>query len=171
MLTFITLQTGSNFWLSYWSEHGDEPGASKGFYFGVYSALGLSYAFFCLIRISMLFLQSIKCSRQIHKDMLTNIIRAPINLFFDRVPTGRVLNRLSKDLTVLDNYIATAFGSLTVNAFSLFADIVVCLIVGSVWIFPFAILFFFVSLHLQRKYMRVNREVTRLGKYLCLTLP
>ena len=163
MVIFITLHTGSNFWLSYWSDSAEHPEHPQTFYLEIYCILGLSYAFFCVIRISMLFLQSLKCSRKLHKDMITNIIRAPVNLFFDRIPTGRILNRLSKDLTVLDNYIAGSFGWLTLLFFYLIADIVVCLIVGSIWIFPLAILFFAVSYKIQRSFMSLNREVTRLG--------
>ncbi len=164
MVIFITLQTASNFWLSYWSDVKEEDGHSKAYYFGIYSVFGLSYAFFCLIRIAMLLIQSIKCSRQIHKDMISRIIRAPINNFFDRVPTGRVLNRLSKDLNTLDTTIATSFGSFLVNLFSVIAEIVVCVVVGTVWILPLAMIFFIVSYKVQRKYMNLNREVTRLGR-------
>jgi len=166
MLIFITLSTASNFWLSYWSEQVVDPEHPQSYYLTIYSILSLSYAFFVLIRISMLFIQSVKCSRQIHKDMLAKVIRAPVNLFFDRVPSGRILNRLSKDLTVLDDYIAGSFGSLTVMFYSLLADIVVCLIVGSAWIFPLAIIFFIVSYQIQKSYMSLNREVTRLGNSL-----
>jgi len=164
MNIFIVLQTAANFWLSYWSDQAENPEHSQGFYLEIYCILSLGYAVFCLIRISMTFCLSIRCSRQLHKDMLSRIIRAPVNLFFDRVPSGRILNRLSSDLTVLDNAIATSFGMLTVIFYGLVADIVVCLIVGSVWIFPLAIIFFIVSFRLQRSYMTVNREVTRLGK-------
>jgi len=164
MLIFISLNTASNFWLSYWSDSVKDPQHPQSYYLKIYCLLSLSYAFFCFIRISMLYLQSIKCSRKLHKDMLAKVIRAPVNLFFDRVPSGRILNRLSKDLTVLDNYIAQSFGSLTVMFYYLLADIVVCLIVGSAWIFPLAILFFFASYKIQRSFMSLNREVTRLGK-------
>lgn len=163
MLIWISLQVSSNYWLSYWSDNPDSPRFSKAFYFEIYSALGLSYAFFCLIRVTMLFMQSIKCSRALHKDMLTKIIRAPVNLFFDRVPIGRLLNRLSKDLTVLDNYIATYFGSTLVAFYSLLGDIFVCLVAGTFWVFPLVLLFFFIAFKIQGRYMTVNREVVRLG--------
>jgi len=163
MIVFITLQTSSNFWLSIWSDSVEDPKYSQVFYLEIYSALSFSYAFFCFIRIALLYMQSIRCSRQLHKDMMTRVIRAPVNLFFDRVPAGRILNRLSKDLTVLDNYIAMAFGSLSVSFFGLAADIIVCLVVGSAWILPLAILFFIVSYQIQRNFMSLNREVTRLG--------
>jgi len=162
MLTWISLQTLSNFWLSYWSDTSAHPEHSNTFYFGVYAGLGLSYGFFSFIRTWMLTMQSIRCSRTMHKNMFSKIIRAPVNLFFDRVPTGRLLNRLSKDLAVLDSYISTAFGYFLVTVYSLLADIVVCLIVGTFWVFPLVLLFFFASFKIQRSYMRVNREVTRL---------
>jgi len=51
---------------------------------------------------------------------------------------------------------------LLVCVYSLLSDIVVCLIVGTFWVFPLVLLFFFTSYKIQRSYMRVNREVTRL---------
>ena len=168
MVIFTALQTMSNFWLSFWSDNAEHPDYSQGFFLEIYSILSLSYAIFCFIRILMLFSQSIKCSRQLHKDMLINILRAPINLFFDRIPTGRILNRLSKDLAIVDYMIATSFGTLTMTFFGLLADIVVCLLIGSIWIFPLAIIFFIVSYKVQKSFMSLNREVIRLGnQYYC----
>jgi len=162
MFIWICIQTGSNFWLSYWSDTMDHPKYSQAVFFEVYGILGLSYAFFCLIRIGMLFAQSLRCSRLLHKDMFSRIIRAPLNLFFDRVPTGRLLNRLSKDLSTLDSQIAVTFGSALVCGYLVLADVTVCLIVGTFWVFPLAIIFLICSYVVQRRYMKVNREAVRL---------
>jgi len=162
MIAWICVQTGSNFWLSYWSDKMDHPKHSQAVFFGVYSALGFTYAVFCLIRVAMLFAQSLRCSRLLHKDMFSRIIRAPLNLFFDRVPIGRLLNRLSSDLSTLDSQIALVFGNLLVNGSLLLADIVVCLIVGTVWVFPLALVFLACSYTIQKRYMKVNREAVRL---------
>lgn len=56
-----------------------------------------------LVRAASLFLKSIVTSRKLHSDMIRSLIFAPINMFFDRVPIGRILNRLSKDLSLVDN--------------------------------------------------------------------
>ena len=164
MTIFVTIQTATNFWLSFWSDNAENPDYSQGYFLEIYMIFSAMYVIFCVIRIALLFIQSLKCSRQLHKNMLTNLLRAPINLFFDRVPTGRVLNRLSKDLNVLDTAIAFTFGYMTFTFFGLLADIVVCLIVGSVWVFPLGLIFFIISYRLQRSYRSLNREVTRLGK-------
>jgi len=164
MFIFTSLQTASNFWLSYWSDGADHPEHSQGFYLEIYLILSISYVSLCFLRITLLNMQSLRCSRQIHKDMLTKIIRAPVNLFFDRVPVGRILNRLTKDLTMVDSFLASALGSVAVMFFMLAANIFVCMVVGSAWTFPLSIVFFIVSYKIQRIYMGLNREVTRLGK-------
>ena len=54
--------------------------------------------------VSMLFF-SLRASRNMHNRMIHKVLRAPINLFFDVTPIGRILNRFSKDLAVLDTSI------------------------------------------------------------------
>jgi len=165
MIIFISLSTFTNFWLSYWSDSAGDPKHSQSYYLEIYSILSVSYAILCLIRISLIYIQSIRCSRQLHKNMMSKVIRAPVNLFFDRIPSGRILNRLNKDLTVVDSMIASSFASVTIMFFSLLADIAVCLYVGSVWIFPLAIISFIASYKFHRGYLTLNREATRLGKH------
>ena len=40
----------------------------------------------------------------VHKEMIKNLINAPINLFHDTTPKGQIFNRLSKDLPTVDTY-------------------------------------------------------------------
>lgn len=165
MVAWIILQGSSNLWLSYWCDHADKY--SRAFFFEGYFVLTLGSLAFCFFRVAMLYHRSLQCSRVIHKDMFSKIIRAPVNLFFDRVPIGRVLNRLNMDLSVLDNSIASTFDFFIAYVFSLAADIAVCLFVGSYWIFPLLLIFLVASYKLQTKKMTLKREVNRLGKSLC----
>ncbi|CAK9059376.1 unnamed protein product [Durusdinium trenchii] len=45
---------------------------------------------------------TLQISAQIHGDVLKRILRAPIDRFFDKHPVGRIMNRLSADLSVVD---------------------------------------------------------------------
>ena len=160
MLIWITLQTASNFILTDWSNA--DNSSENIYYIKIYAIFSCSYAFFSLIRAILLLWRSIKCSWQIHENMMHSVLRAPINTFFDRVPTGRILNRISKDLAVLDNYIALSFSSFLVCFYLLFADIFVCIFVGSYWAIPAVSVFFLLTFWIQRVYMKVNREAVRM---------
>lgn len=163
MLFWITLMTGSNFWLSYWANNFGTSEHSNEYFFTVYAILALTFSVFCFLRAALLFFQSIKCSRVLHKDMISRVIRAPINLFFDRIPIGRILNRYSKDLTIIDNYIASTFGSLMMSFFCFFADLFICLVAGTIWALPVIVLFGALGVYYQIRYMNVRREIIRLG--------
>ena len=45
---------------------------------------------------------TLRISAQIHGEVLRTILRAPIDRFFDKHPVGRIMNRLSADLSVVD---------------------------------------------------------------------
>jgi len=60
--------------------------------------------------LSILF-KSIELSKRLHFEMLLSVFNAPINLYFDVTPTGRVLNRFSKDMDQVDNYVFFTFVS------------------------------------------------------------
>lgn len=47
---------------------------------------------------------SINSSRVLHKLLLENIMRSPMQ-FFDTTPLGRVVNRFSKDIDTVDSSI------------------------------------------------------------------
>lgn len=57
-----------------------------------------------------LYLGSVRAGRIIHADLMKNIIASPM-MFFDTTPVGRILNRFSKDIDVVDNTIARSFHS------------------------------------------------------------
>lgn len=44
----------------------------------------------------------IRVGKLMHNELIAYVFRAPINLFFDVTPMGKILNRFSKDLAVLD---------------------------------------------------------------------
>jgi ABC-type multidrug transport system fused ATPase/permease subunit len=54
-------------------------------------------------RVAILLFGSLRATRLLHDKIFAKVIRAPINLYFDVTPIGKILNRFSKDLQVLDN--------------------------------------------------------------------
>lgn len=50
----------------------------------------------------LLGLASLRAARTLHIRLIGDVLRLPM-VFFDTTPTGRLLNRFSKDVDVLDN--------------------------------------------------------------------
>jgi ABC-type multidrug transport system fused ATPase/permease subunit len=58
----------------------------------------------------------LKSSKRIHNETLKSLLQSPMS-FFDETPQGRILNRFSKDVDVLDSTIPENLRSL-INCFS-----------------------------------------------------
>ena len=62
-------------------------------------------------RVAILLFGSLKATKILHNKIFAKVIRAPINIYFDVTPIGKILNRFSKDLQVLDNQLCFTIGS------------------------------------------------------------
>jgi ATP-binding cassette, subfamily C (CFTR/MRP), member 4 len=80
-----------------WSARTDQRDA-----IGVIWAWGSAVVVLAVIRARVCFRLAIRASRQLHDQMAQAMIRAPI-AFFDTNPLGRILNRFSADVGILDD--------------------------------------------------------------------
>ncbi|KAM3075602.1 ATP-binding cassette transporter yor1 [Clarireedia jacksonii] len=106
---FLLLSQGANIatnlWLSWWTSN--KFGYSTGLYIGVYAALGASQAIFLfLFAVSLTMLGTI-ASKAMLSRAITKALRAPMS-FFDTTPLGRITNRFSRDVDVMDNNLTDA---------------------------------------------------------------
>jgi len=160
---WVFLKTSSDFWLAHWSTVTDSEHSNL-YYYGIYATLGVVATLITFVRIGTVILKGVAMSRRLHTDMLKRIIRAPINLFFDRVPIGRLINRFASDLDMIDSTLPFNFGGMMHSPVNLLAKFIVCCYAGTVWVLPLAFLFLFVGVKIQRRYLAVYREVYRLCK-------
>mmetsp|Transcript_20484 Transcript_20484/g.27674 ORF Transcript_20484/g.27674 Transcript_20484/m.27674 type:complete len:232 (+) Transcript_20484:533-1228(+) len=70
----------------------------------------------------------LKVGKKLHNTLMAYVFRAPINLFFDVTPIGKILNRFSKDLAVIDEQIYYNFGGFLICLWQSIA----CLVVAAV---------------------------------------
>lgn len=96
----------TSLWLSYWTSN-KYPALSMGQYIGVYAGLGafnvvLMFAFSTYVTT---------CGTNASKSMLqramNRVLRAPV-AFFDTTPLGRITNRFSRDIQVMDSELSDA---------------------------------------------------------------
>ena len=96
----------------------------RGQYLGVYAAFGVGQSILVLFASFALAMGGIFASRLIHNRLLVNILRLPMS-FFDTTPSGRILNRFSKDIYTIDEMIPRSVRSFILTFFSVFTTIFV----------------------------------------------
>ncbi|KAL4793767.1 P-loop containing nucleoside triphosphate hydrolase protein [Aspergillus venezuelensis] len=96
----------TNLWLSYWtSDH--YPSLSTGQYIGIYAGLGASSALVMFTFSTYMTTAGTNASKSMLQSAMTRVLRAPMS-FFDTTPLGRITNRFSKDIQVMDNELCDA---------------------------------------------------------------
>ena len=100
--------------------------------------------------------------RKVHEDMINVLVRAPINLFHDIVPIGQILNRLTKDIELIQGIIKTVNASIKI-LFTLVANIGVCYLYNEsvLYISPFL---FLACLLATNYYISAQRNLVRLHR-------
>ena len=151
---------GSSPLLAYW---GDNPSAFtvKSFItvFCIFSFFSLFFQF-SVFRLS--FLRTFKCSINLHETMLRSVLQAPLNLFFDRVPTGRILNRFSGDIERIDSGIPWSIAHFTASVVMIILTLSVAVTLSSAFTIIPVFGYLWICHSFYQRYTNLNREMLRL---------
>lgn len=95
--------------------------------------------------------------------MISNLLFSSLNEFFDRVPLGRIFNRLSKDLNTVDVTLPGLFNNTLVFIFFLVNNMVVMFVIAPIYVFLPMMVVFLILCHILRSYIiKPQRELTRM---------
>ncbi|KAM8717859.1 hypothetical protein ACLKA7_004542 [Drosophila subpalustris] len=117
---FQAFQIGSNLWLTKWSndKEVEHDTGLRNMYLGVYGAFGFGQVLSYLFATLTLALGCIVCAKKLHEQLVDHVFHWPMETF-DTTPLGRVVNRFSKDVDVLDNTLPMLWRMLLSTTFSL----------------------------------------------------
>eukprot|EP00931_Biecheleriopsis_adriatica_P101072 TRINITY_DN76293_c0_g1_i1.p1 TRINITY_DN76293_c0_g1~~TRINITY_DN76293_c0_g1_i1.p1 ORF type:complete len:1392 (+),score=217.39 TRINITY_DN76293_c0_g1_i1:56-4177(+) len=165
MLTALTsgvaLRLASDFWLAWWSEDSEMFGLSLGSIILIYFAIVVGQGFSTYMRsVTIMALGMIKASRNLYFLLYHSVFRAPA-MFFDVTPTGRLLNRFTADMDILDNSLPGVLGQTTGTLELIFASLIANLVAGPmviVIIIPCTVVYVWIV----AKYRHFARDIQRL---------
>ena len=95
---------GSQMWLAKWSSGTNISESKRDMYLGIYGAIGTGQGLCVLVELFLLTYGCITASQVLHDSLLQNILRCPMS-FFETTPIGRIVNRFSKDINLIDEKI------------------------------------------------------------------
>ncbi|GAB9476483.1 Abc transporter c family member 2, partial [Globisporangium polare] len=154
-----------DWWQGHWAEDMVRDGVDP-----TYSALWFGMWYLSLIVLcsvltiarSLLMIEScIRSAKHIHDELFRRVLQAPVNLYFDITPVGRILNRFSNDLDQLDANLPHQCQNLLQSLVVFLGCLGVCTM-ASFWVglsyLPLLAVFVFTGLHFKK----TSREVKRL---------
>ncbi|XP_069503216.1 multidrug resistance-associated protein 1 isoform X2 [Ambystoma mexicanum] len=152
----------SNFWLSLWTDDEVVNGTQQytKVRLAVYGTLGISQGIAVFGYSMAVSVGGIFASRYLHLDLLHNVLRSPMS-FFERTPSGNLVNRFSKEIDTIDSTIPQIIKMFMGSLFNVIGACIIILLstpIAAVIIPPLGLIYFFV----QRFYVATSRQLKRL---------
>ena len=149
----------SSFWLVNWTRLSWQDQQDP-YNVYVYISLAGGSLLSALCRSFLSFHGLINSSSNLHMEMLTSLLTAPIR-FFDVNPAGRILNRFANDIGCMDEVLPYSLLE-TVHYFVLIISILVLVSVANLWVIGACVPFAFLSLYCSRRQIKAAREIKRI---------
>ncbi|XP_072048401.1 ATP-binding cassette sub-family C member 9-like [Amphiura filiformis] len=155
-------------WMAYWIKDNYQPVAFNGtsalfqtrsFIIG-YGSLSSATIFFNMLTQSLYVISAIVLGITLHKKMITNVTKLPMR-FFDTNPVGRILNRFSSDLEIIDMKLFRTMDASMATTWRLIFSFVGLIFVLPIFTFVVTTVFVIFCL-IQRFYLRTSRQLRRL---------
>ncbi|KAL2922183.1 ABC transporter C family member 10 [Bienertia sinuspersici] len=157
-LIFVTGQVLQNTWMA---SSVDDPEVSTSKLILVYLIIGASSTFFLLLRSLIAVTLGMKASTSLFSQLLTSLFHAPMS-FYDSTPLGRILNRVSSDLSIVDLDVPFSLlfsVAVTMNAYASLG--VLAVITWQVLFVSIPVIY--IIIQLQKYYLATAKELIRLN--------
>ena len=150
----------SVFWLSKWSQKSEaEQQATLWYNIEIFVAFSVSTFMVSLIRALWFYLTCLRSSRLLFEEMMRNVFRVSMD-FFHNNPHGRIMNRFSKDINILDETLPLTFFDFLQCCSMVIGSLIITVISlpNALIVYPFLFIFF---LHLRKRYVATSRQLKR----------
>ncbi|KAJ3071462.1 hypothetical protein HDU98_005300 [Podochytrium sp. JEL0797] len=142
------------------SEPTGETNPNVDYYIMMYGLIGLLWVLVFLTVILVRSVGSYFASKSFHNKLIQRIIYAPMR-FFDTTPVGRILNRATKDISVIDNGVMTNFEEVIGTVMDALAVLVVVFSITPSFVFTLIPLFL-IYFNVSQRFLMCQREMKRL---------
>lgn len=127
MLAYISVP----YWLVHWSSQSSKA-QHDSYYVGVLGLLIVLVISLALLRNNLMSQTLLTSSRNIHNEVLERIVKCPIT-FYDQNPSGKIIGRLSNDISKLDDMIPWMFTDFMQGLFITVGSVLI-MVIGNPWI-------------------------------------
>ncbi|EDV91220.1 probable multidrug resistance-associated protein lethal(2)03659 [Drosophila grimshawi] len=125
-----------------------------------FTALNIAVIFFTLVRTMLFYKLAMRSSTTLHNAMFRGITRAAM-YFFNTNPSGRILNRFSKDLGQIDELLPTVMLDV-VQIFLTLTGIIVVICITNPYYLILTLVLGIIFYYIREFYLKTSRDIKRL---------
>ncbi|XP_012058533.1 PREDICTED: probable multidrug resistance-associated protein lethal(2)03659 [Atta cephalotes] len=129
-------------------------------YVYIYTGIVLTIFFLGITRSLVFYKTCMTCSQRLHDMMFSALIRTGMR-FFDTNPSGRILNRFSKDIGAIDELLPKAILDAGQMCMLMFGSLVMTCVVNPIFLVPVVIIsgiFYWI----RKVYLKTSKNIKRL---------
>ncbi|KAJ9111005.1 hypothetical protein QFC22_006650 [Naganishia vaughanmartiniae] len=157
-------QVGTTLFLGFWAGR-SIPGYQDGDYMGLYAGFGVGTAIFIFLLHYHLTMAGVRAGFLMFQTAIHHVLRSSVT-FHDRTPSGRIVSRLTKDMSTVDDNLGSLWSFFLSQFLSIFGAIALIayaypyLVIGFI---PLGILYIIFALIYRHSFRELNRiaSVTR----------
>ncbi|RUS31387.1 hypothetical protein BC938DRAFT_477911 [Jimgerdemannia flammicorona] len=167
-LAFITavfcsqgVSVGSRYWLQDWSATNVTTNINVAYNLGIYALFICVYGTLTTTASYVgVAVAGVRAARTLHKRLMNKVFRLPMS-FFDTTPLGRIVNRFSKDVQIIDENLPMMIQNYFFHLTNVLGTVVVIAITTPIFLVlvPFIVYAFF---WIQKYYLFTSRSLKRL---------
>ncbi len=170
---------GSNLWLSVWTESTQMHRKNTTFHVGlreiservssakpavfpflIFSLIGLVQCVLTLLSDWAFLYMSIRSANKLHDSMLYSILRSSLQ-FFESTPSGRIINRFSKDIDAAERTIPESLKSLMRCIYQVLLTVIVIVMATPLFLaafVPILIVYIFIQV-IQKCHIGIGKQI------------
>ncbi|XP_022907991.2 ATP-binding cassette sub-family C member 4-like [Onthophagus taurus] len=149
-----------DYFLTFWTKSDEATPRGSYTYVYIYTGVVVACIFFVTLRSIMFFKFSMNASKNLHNKMFHSLLKAPMR-FFDTNPSGRILNRFSRDMGAMDEVLPRV-GIDAIQIFLVMCGIIVMIGIANPYMVIAAVILGIFFLQIRRWYALTAKDIKHL---------
>ncbi|KAG8875451.1 hypothetical protein FRC20_003865 [Serendipita sp. 405] len=130
------------------------------FYVVIYGAIGVGGVILTSLNTVVQYSGAIRASRALFRRLLNSLVHATFR-FHDTTPTGRILNRLSRDMEVVDSSVSDSLRAVLFRVSTFIASMVIVAYIFPLFLIP-ATIISYLYVQISKGYINAGRDMRRM---------
>ncbi|GAM22415.1 hypothetical protein SAMD00019534_055900 [Acytostelium subglobosum LB1] len=155
----MTIQ-GSDYWLLVWTNATIKPDPGNMFYLRIYTLFIVAFGFFVVLKLRSIIFLTLRAAKKMHERLVNGVFYSPCS-FFDSNPSGRILNRFSKDMSDVDLLVVESINDVLTCGTSVIISVLQMIYLTPYIAIPFSLLSVY-YFYIQKFYRSTSRDLKRM---------